>query len=940
MTPRDLHGRAKELFAAACARTPGDRPAYLRAACADDEELLHEVESLLAFHDDDGAVSATLPATPPSPRAGSGTSSTRLTGRFQPGELFARRYRVVELLGIGGMGEVYRAHDEVLAVPVALKFISEADDERRERLLHEVRLARRVTHAAVCRVFDVGQVGKEYFISMEYVDGEDLSSLLRRIGRLPGDKLLEAARQLCAGLAAAHARGVLHQDLKPGNVLVDGEGKVRITDFGIATTLDGSARGGVLGTPAYMAPERLAGQAPSVQSDLYALGLVLYEMATGRPVFRAASSYEYAELHRDAVPAAPSSHVHDVDPRLEAVVLACLEKDPRRRPASALEVAAALPGGDPLAMALEAGATPSPELVARVRGEDEGLRPGLAAALLALLAAALAGVFFLAGRAVRLPAGDDLKPPAVLAERAAAVLHALGHYVVGFEDEERGGRPAGRAWGFVEDFASGGEPRVRFWYRQSPFPLLPESSWRRVFDEPRVSLDDPPPTGEGMVQVVLDAEGRLMMLYVLPAVLVDDQPPAVAAGPDWAAALAAAGFDPAEVTPADGPRRVPPVYAEERRAWTGADPRAAEGEERPRVHVDAAAHRGRVVYFSAWPETVDEPPRSLHSLLAETLILDAGLIVIALAAIGVARYNVRRGRGDLYGARRLVIFVVAAKLVYWLLAASHVPSLEDELVSFHVTLGVALVEALLVWLAYVALEPTVRRLWPRTLISWSRVLRGRWVDPLVGRGLLVGALAGGAWTLVRSLDRLAAGWLGLPPAAEIDAVLQLERALNARLPVAHLLAGGLYAVYAGVLGLFLLTVLRLLGRRAWVAVAGFVLVQGAAELLVAGQPRTAWLSLGLVIAGSAAWILLRFGLLAYIAALFVEDVLTGLPVTSDLTAWFAGAGLFALAVTAALALFGTWTALAGRPLAGGWLGPDAVAASRANDRSRKPQSPG
>jgi hypothetical protein len=98
--------------------------------------------------------------------------------------------------------------------------------------------------------------------------------------------------------------------------------------------------------------------------------------------------------------------------------------------------------------------------------------------------------------------------------------------------------------------------------------------------------------------------------------------------------------------------------------------------------------------------------------------------------------------------------------------------------------------------------------------------------------------------------------------------------------------------------------------------------------------------LGLVIAGSAAWILLRFGLLAYIAALFVEDVLTGLPVTSDLTAWFAGAGLFALAVTAALALFGTWTALAGRPLAGGWLGPDAVAASRANDRSRKPQSPG
>ena len=207
---------------------------------------------------------------------------------------------------------------------------------------------------------------------MEYVDGEDLASLLRRIGRLPGDKAVEIARQLCAGLAAAHDRGVLHRDLKPGNVMLDGRGRVRITDFGLAIRADDDKGGTeVGGTPAYMAPEQLAGKGASVQSDLYALGLVLYELFTGRKAFEAATLADWRRKHSEEQPTAPSTVTPGLEPAVERAILRCLEKDPGQRPRSAAAVAAALPGGDPLAAALAAGETPSPEMVAAA-GSDEG----------------------------------------------------------------------------------------------------------------------------------------------------------------------------------------------------------------------------------------------------------------------------------------------------------------------------------------------------------------------------------------------------------------------------------------------------------------------------------------------------------------------------------------------------------------------------------------
>ena len=150
-------------------------------------------------------------------------------------------YRIVSLIGRGGMGEVYRAEDLKLGQPVALKFLPDdvaRDADRLARFHGEVRVARQVSHPNVCRVYDISEVNGQHFLSMEYVDGEDLASLLRRIGRLPADKALQVARQLCAGLGAAHDRGVLHRDLKPANVLIDGRGRVRIADFGLAALVD------------------------------------------------------------------------------------------------------------------------------------------------------------------------------------------------------------------------------------------------------------------------------------------------------------------------------------------------------------------------------------------------------------------------------------------------------------------------------------------------------------------------------------------------------------------------------------------------------------------------------------------------------------------------------------------------------------------------------
>jgi eukaryotic-like serine/threonine-protein kinase len=306
--------RAKEIFLAALDRPSAEQATFLAEACGEDAALREEVESLLQFHDAAKDVDVAV---------------------FVPGEVFADRYRMVERIGRGGMGDVWRADDLVLQTPVALKVIVSTGAEARERILNEVRLARQITHPAVCRVFDVGEAEGVVFFSMELIRGENLATLLRRVGRVPPEKVVEIGTQLCAGLAAAHAQGVLHRDLKPANVLIDENGLVRISDFGIAIPRTEADRHSFTGTPAYMAPEqRTPGLPVSERTDVYALGLVLYDLLVGgHPAPR---SGDTASLQP------PSSLIPNLDPRLDRAVMAALAPDPRDRPSSVLEMASIL----------------------------------------------------------------------------------------------------------------------------------------------------------------------------------------------------------------------------------------------------------------------------------------------------------------------------------------------------------------------------------------------------------------------------------------------------------------------------------------------------------------------------------------------------------------------------------------------------------------------
>ena len=423
------------------------------------------------------------PGRTPSRSSLSSSSGLLAEGRFLPGVLLANRYRIVALLGRGGMGEVYRAHDLTLGQEVALKFLPEAaarNPAALARFYNEVRIARQVSHPNVCRVYDLGEVDGQAYLSMEYVDGEDLGSLLRRIGRLPSDKAVEIARQLCAGLAAAHAKGVLHRDLKPANVMLNGRGQVVITDFGLAALADEIPGEEIRnGTPAYMAPEQLAGKEVTVQSDIYALGLVLYEVFTGKRAFEASTLADLVRLHSETTPASPSSLVKELDPAVESAILRCLDPEPSHRPPSALAVAARLPGGDPLAAALAAGETPSPQMVA-ASGGTAALSwkiavPSLAAALIGLVA-----FVFLAATSSMIEKEQPSKPPEVLADKARELIQRLGYtappgdsaYAFSYNLDflNCGGKRPTSLLPQWDEIARSRPSPMQFWYRQSPNP--------------------------------------------------------------------------------------------------------------------------------------------------------------------------------------------------------------------------------------------------------------------------------------------------------------------------------------------------------------------------------------------------------------------------------------------------------------------------------------
>ena len=954
VSPDDFR-RIRQVFESALSRPESERRAYVVQACGTDTLVLKEVERMLAAeaeHDglfDRGDLAGTprlheglatqcsschamLGATDRFCRA-CGTPARALQGdegRFRAGALFANRFRIIARLGRGGMGEVYRADDLELGQPVALKFLRgpakagqharavEFDERARARLRSEVRLARQLAHPNVCRVYDIGGAHGELYLSMEYVDGEDLAALLKRIGRVPIDKGIEIARKLCAGLAAAHAKGVLHRDFKPANIMIDSHGEVRIMDFALAAIADqldtSDARSG---TPAYMAPEQLAGKEATRQSDVYALGLVLYELFTGKPPFAGRDLQELQRQRAETPKTTPSTLIPDISPRLESAILRCLEPEPTLRPASALQVAVSLPGGDPLAEALAAGETPSPDLLA-ASGPREALRQQTAIALLACVAALFVMAIVLAPRAQTVARLPLRHPPEVLTEKAREVVRALGYTedpvdsASGFRNESgwlesvRTAMPANATRQTWTERLSVEPYPISFWYRQGASALVQPLTLIALTGRASPSGSRMQPVSDG-VAVDLDLDGRLLKFRAA----VHESEHAGNSNettPGWDVLFKAAQFDSRRFTQVE-PRSIALDVTDQRIAWTGnyGSPMSVP------VHVEAGAYQGRPVYFEVmFPWTTGDRvslERSVSTPSRSSMF--AGLIFLVVGA-AFTRHNWKTGRGDVRGAALVGVATFAGVLL------THTLGVHDTLAGGWI-LPLAIADGVFAAVLYMALEPWVRRLWPRALITWSRVLAGQWRDPVVGRDVLIGVLSAVAIACVRHALYLSFSPSGAPAASSVLELDMLQFTLDQLMGTRFIGSAGSFALVVGLLSalemFFLMFLCRVCLRKPWLATlvfVGLVAPLAAASSFSQGDWIESIVMVLIVVLNVL--IMVRFGLLANVVSgavgLFIEHGL----LTTDFGAWYGESSLVVVAVVSALALWAFRASLGGQPL--------------------------
>jgi serine/threonine-protein kinase len=861
-----------------------------------------------------------LASTVPAQTSSTATGLADDGGRFIPGAMVADRYRIVGLLGRGGMGEVYRADDLKLGQPVALKFLPpglEKNPARLDRFLNEVRTALKVTHPNVCRVYDIGEVDGHQFLSMEYVDGEDLASLLTRIGRLPNERAIQVSRQICAGLAAAHDQGILHRDLKPANVMIDGRGQVRLTDFGLAGLADAiGAEDVTSGTPGYMAPEQISGQEVTVRSDIYALGLVLYEIFTGRPVFQGTTVAELTQAHTVSQPSSPSEHVEGIDPAVERTVLHCLEKNPADRPATVLAVSAALPGGDPLAAALAAGETPSPELVAEA-GSREGMRPARAILLAAAALVVLIGTARWAGTLSIINYLPLEKRPEVLVDRAQEILGELGYTEPAYSE------PQDQAWGYLQwsdifneissaDSSANRWDQLRerpdaaaFWYRQSPQVLRPDPMYPPIFTRGSVQLMNPDPGIPGEAMVLMNLDGSLRRFEVLPKRYSTREP----TEPEWDLLFSLARLDRSRFQE-DRPRYQRFMAPDLRRAWIGSRADAPDIE----LRIEAGAFEGRPVLFnvttSASLESLGEDPEPNPpglGVVVSNIVQPLLILLVAVASVFLSRRNMQQGRADRRGALR---FAVATFILFLIAQAlrSHLmgTALWAEDI-WPLIVGATFVAAI-AWGLYSGAEPLGRRVWPTMFVSSSRLLsrpKVQWLDPIIGKSVLVGILAAGIRLLIEAplrwwVDSWVSGETPSPLGYNLQLLRGSREALSWILDIALLFGFVLIFVMA-------LIIIRMMVKKRAAALAITLVVW----TFLSGPSSPDDLAFAVINAIISMFVLLRWGVVAY----FVSLMMLGIGYDARMvewSAWHSQGAVLAVVIIVAMTAYGAWAAVGGK----------------------------
>ncbi len=796
--------------------------------------------------------------------------------RLAPGRILEHRYRIVAPIARGGMGVLYQADDLRLGQRVALKFLSPevAHDSRVvARLVSEVRLGRQVAHPNVCRLYDLVDLEEHACIVMEYVEGEDLASLLQRVGALPSARVIAIARELAAGLAAAHDQGIIHRDLKPANVMLDSRGSVKITDFGLAASTE-ERQSGVIGTPGYMAPELLRGKEATPQSDLYSFGLMLYEMAAGKRALDATSFSELLQSQRAGARPAPLLTVApDTDTRLAAIVELCLDHDPSRRPASARTIREMLPGGDALTAAIEAGETPSPDVVAAAEIAAPLARTHAVLLVVTVLAATTisAGLWSRSSKARIL---DRISAPDVLLLRAQTIARRwLKHEpdqmaVASFEQYddylsylERTDNTASRWQPVYADPAAA----LRFWYRRGK-ALAPLAAQRVTFDDP--------PYDPGTIAVRVDGAGRLRTFRAPATAAQRAQSPV-----NWNQFFQEAQLDVREFQPA-APAGLPAVASDDVRAWT-----------RPRdgLTVIAGSLQNVPVFFDVRAKwDVDHSDPSVTMVAA---LFVAVWLLMSAAAVFMARTNLNRGRGDTRSAWRLACFVFVTWALFWMLTCA--------MTTWQMGVAYAVFAAAETWLLYVALEPHVRRRWPRVLVGWTRLLAGRFRDSQVGRDLLIGFAAAAIIRLLLNVLTPVLQRFGVPEPRP-TAILFFESASRAAGECFYdlFLAVTLALSYVFLLLLFGFAVKRL----------SIVVAIVSTIIILIFVPMGAGLAVVAVIVPLI--LLVRYGLLAAVFTLY-GVFLQAEMLTFDFAKWYGHHSLVSLTIITGLSLFGF---LASRPV--------------------------
>ncbi len=842
----------------------------------------------------------------------SNTTADTKAGDFVAGTVLADRYRIIGLVGKGGMGEVYKAEDLQLSQVVALKFLPESvvgDEDMLARFRGEVRHARQVSHPNVCRVFDIGEIDGRHFLSMEFVDGDDLSDLLTRVGRFTHERAVEVSRQLCVGMEAIHKAGILHRDFKPANIIIDKKGIARITDFGIAGIESEIAKDGIrVGTPAYMAPEQITGKEVSARSDIYALGLVIYEIFTGKQAFIAATVPELIKMHQTATPTSPSTHVKGIDPLVESVIAQCLEKDPTERPQSALQVAMALPGGNPMQIALDAGQTPSPEMVA-ASPKKGALKPAIALSCV-IGAGLMIGIILWAsmkfGPQNRIPFA---RSPEVMAERTSEIISKFGYtaepverrYRFYYDDTyERYVRenPSPEKW---EKISSGQPLMFAFGEQQSPhyfdMVMMGNGFWTFL-----------PQTTGGMKTIALDTRGRLVEFSAASPQFTEI--PATQANADFSPAFAAAELDLSKFKET-APRWTPPVASDTRKAWEGSLP---DHPEIP-LRVEAAAFQGKIVYFQLiypWtkPNITGFDSYTTRDWVA-TFILAGVFFGIIITAIFLARKNVKSGSGDRKGAFKIALIVLLVTFGGWFLGMNHVPAFFSELDRFSHSIRIALYFASATWLFYLALEPVVRRNLPELIVSWNRLLAGDWRDPLVGRDVLLGALGAVAAVTLIYLSLLAQRFFNNDYRTDIDP----NALIVLRSPFSMILSLSGTTIAFGFAFVCLLVILFLMLRRRLYAGIALFVVSSTVNGLFFSQ-SVIDLPFMLISMGIVCLVVSRLGLVATIVMFTVHSWMMQTLFTLNFSAWYATPMFVTLVLILFLLGYGFKVSIANRPLFG------------------------